>query len=65
MFGFGRKSAEEQMIDAIVQDMVETAKAIAPNIKGKLLALHAKHTEIGQSAFLLPNMIPHHYPNKR
>ena len=45
MFGFGRKSAEEQMIDAIVQDMVETAKAIAPNIKGKLLALYALHAD--------------------
>jgi hypothetical protein len=41
MFGFGKKSAEEQMIDAIVQDMVETTRAIAPNIKGKLLALYA------------------------
>lgn len=45
MFGFGKKSAEEQMIDAIVQDMVETARAIAPNIKGKLLALYALHAE--------------------
>ena len=45
MFGFGRKTAEEQIIDTIVQDMIETTRAIPTRIRGKILALYALHAD--------------------